>query len=139
MCFPGMTEILYDNMFYDHTKFGIDIISLSQVTGVSCALEIPRSDSLSFYVTFSAWINANKVFVWGKLEKIILRLPDWLLLICDRDQTEKSQNSWPSLEIRRIFWNKNLNRIKMKGLNEKNSKALLRHFLNYLYNLMKIY
>ena len=46
MCFPGMAKIFYDNMFYDHTKFGIDIISLSKVTGVFCALEIPPSAHL---------------------------------------------------------------------------------------------
>ena len=54
MCFPGMAKIFYDNMFYDHTKFGFDIISLSKVTGVFCALEIPLSASLSFYVNFLA-------------------------------------------------------------------------------------
>ena len=48
MCFPEIAKIVHDNMFYDHTKFGIDIISLSQVIGVSCALVIPRSDALSF-------------------------------------------------------------------------------------------
>ena len=85
MCFPWMAKIFYDNMQYDHTKFGIDMISLSQVTGVFCALEIPRSASLNFYGNFSAWINANKVFVLAKLGKIILRWPDWVFLICDQD------------------------------------------------------
>ena len=47
MCFPEMVKIFHDLMRYDLTKFGFDIISLSQVTGVSCALEIPHSDSLS--------------------------------------------------------------------------------------------
>ena len=59
MCFPGMTKIFQDNMHYDHKKFEIDFISLSQIMGVSCALKIPRSDSISLYVNFSAWINAN--------------------------------------------------------------------------------
>ena len=54
MCFPEIAKIVHDNMFYDHTKFGIDIISLSKVTDVSCALEIPLSDFLSLYVNFSA-------------------------------------------------------------------------------------
>ena len=51
---PGIAQNFHDNMFYDHTKFEIDIISLSKVTGVSCALDIPRSDLLNFYVIFWA-------------------------------------------------------------------------------------
>ena len=54
MCFPGIAKIYYDNMFYDHTKFEIDMISLSKFTDLFRNLDIPRSDALNFNVIFSA-------------------------------------------------------------------------------------
>ena len=65
--FPGMSKIFHDNIRYDRIKFGIDIISLKKVAGGSCAHEIPHSVFLSLFVTKSAQINANKLFLLAKL------------------------------------------------------------------------
>ena len=54
ICFPEMFKIFRDNLHHDHRKFRIDIISLKEVTGGSCALEIPYPDFLSLYVNISA-------------------------------------------------------------------------------------
>ena len=52
--FPEMSKIFDDNIHFDRTKFRIDIISLSKVTGGSCALKIPHFDSLCLNGNFSA-------------------------------------------------------------------------------------